>query len=43
MEVAGFDPIDEAARTRAANPLGEFHKIVLRGHVPHAASQTAAG
>jgi SAM-dependent methyltransferase len=43
MEVAGFSPIDEAGRTRAANPLGEFHKIVLRGRVPDAAGRTAAG
>jgi len=34
MEVAGFDPVEEVSRWKAVNRAGEFHKVILKGHVP---------
>ena len=35
MEVAGFDPIEEVSRFEVENRAGRFHKVVLKGYVPH--------
>lgn len=34
MELAGFDPVEEAAKYHVNNRVGRFWKVVWRGHAP---------
>lgn len=34
MQVAGFEPVEEVSRWQATNRAGNFHKVILKGHVP---------
>jgi tRNA (mo5U34)-methyltransferase len=44
LDVAGFEPIEEVGRLQVRNRLGEFSKVVLKGHVPeHACESTIGG